>query len=376
MKSQNPMTNDRKNLTKFQIRKIGHWTLGFGAFKKGFTLIELLVVIAIIGLLSTLAVVALAGARVKSRDARRLSDLKSISTALEMYNNDVGGYPITSTVQIGDANHACLNSQGFKPTGCTGTVYLANLPKDPKSGYYLYSGGGNNFAVSTGLEGVMNGYSGYISATPNGPVNDNFAGLVGWWKLDDGGGLQAIDSSGNNNLGIFTNNPAWVTGQDGGALQFDGTNKKVIANIANLPTSQLTISLWVKPGAQQVDFKHLYGVGGGHNATLYIIPNSYQVAWKFSTSIGGLSNETPFGTIDANWHHLVITYDGTAVKGYVDSVLGNTLPGSGPVSYLNNLFVIGGTDAGNSMVGYLDDVRFYNRALSATEVKAMYDAQK
>ncbi|MBT3816923.1 MAG: prepilin-type N-terminal cleavage/methylation domain-containing protein, partial [Candidatus Magasanikbacteria bacterium] len=61
--------------------------------KKGFTLIELLVVIAIIGLLSTLAVVALGSAREKARDSKRLSDLKQMQTALELYYTDVGSYP-------------------------------------------------------------------------------------------------------------------------------------------------------------------------------------------------------------------------------------------------------------------------------------------
>ncbi len=62
--------------------------------KKGFTLIELLVVIAIIGLLSTLAVVSLNNARAKSRDAKRIADVKQIQTALELYYNDNNGYPV------------------------------------------------------------------------------------------------------------------------------------------------------------------------------------------------------------------------------------------------------------------------------------------
>ncbi|NCN22404.1 type II secretion system protein [Candidatus Falkowbacteria bacterium] len=61
--------------------------------KKAFTLIELLVVIAIIGLLSTLSVIALNSARAKSRDAKRISDVKQMQLALEMYFDDMADYP-------------------------------------------------------------------------------------------------------------------------------------------------------------------------------------------------------------------------------------------------------------------------------------------
>ena len=101
--------------------------------KKGFTLIELLVVIAIIALLSTLSVVALNSARVKSRDARRLSDIKQIRTALEMYFDNHQLYPSSSDgVLLGAGDFACLNSDGWKTAGCTGTVYMQNVPQDPK----------------------------------------------------------------------------------------------------------------------------------------------------------------------------------------------------------------------------------------------------
>ena len=69
--------------------------------KQGFTLIELLVVIAIIGLLSTLSILALNTARARSRDARRVADVKQIQTALEMYYNDAGSYPTNASMTPG-----------------------------------------------------------------------------------------------------------------------------------------------------------------------------------------------------------------------------------------------------------------------------------
>ncbi len=85
--------------------------------KKGFTLIELLVVIAIIGLLSTLAIVALNSARQKSRDAKRVADVKQIQTALELYYNDNFGYP--ASVTQGDSIVE------------DGVTYMAQVPEAP-----------------------------------------------------------------------------------------------------------------------------------------------------------------------------------------------------------------------------------------------------
>lgn len=135
--------------------------------KKGFTLIELLIVVAIIGLLSTLAVVALGSARVKARDSKRLADLKQVQTALELYYTDQNAYPTGSSISLGDADHKCLNASGWGATGCT-DPYMGQVPVDPQSGNYTYTAATSSYSVSATLEGTVNGLSGTITLTPAG----------------------------------------------------------------------------------------------------------------------------------------------------------------------------------------------------------------
>ncbi len=130
--------------------------------QKGFTLIELLVVIAIIGLLSTLAVVALNNARMKSRDAKRVSDVKQIQTALELYYNDQNAYPASLGTSI----------------AAGGVTYMASVPTNPSpendgdcpdAGTYNYTAGTGNttYTLSYCLGGTTGGVnSGTHTAVP------------------------------------------------------------------------------------------------------------------------------------------------------------------------------------------------------------------
>jgi general secretion pathway protein G len=138
--------------------------------KRGFTLIELLVVIAIIGLLSTLAIVALGNARLKARDAKRLSDLRQLQTVLELYYTDYNGYP-QADADIGAGNYACLNTAGWQATGCA-NPYMGLVPVGPSTGevYHYTSADPTTYSVSATLEGTVNGLSGAIHASPSGIV--------------------------------------------------------------------------------------------------------------------------------------------------------------------------------------------------------------
>lgn len=137
--------------------------------KKGFTLIELLVVIAIIGLLSTLAVVALGSVREKGRDTKRVADLKQVSTALELYYTENSAYPTAAeAITLGGDLTACLNASGFSGTGCS-DAFMGLVPSDPGDSSYLYtSTDGTTFTITAVLEGTVNDMSGTVEATPSG----------------------------------------------------------------------------------------------------------------------------------------------------------------------------------------------------------------
>ena len=152
--------------------------------KKGFTLIELLVVLLIIGLLATISVVALGTARAKGRDTRRLTDVKGIQNALELYFLDVNGYPAvgSATVLGTAASTGRFDTAGFGVSTGTGTpVYMVKVPANPtpNGAAYTYtstaadnvtactSGACPSYTLTFNLESGAGGYtSGAHTATP------------------------------------------------------------------------------------------------------------------------------------------------------------------------------------------------------------------
>jgi type II secretion system protein G len=129
---------------------------------KGFTLIELLVVIVIIGILATLATVTLGSARSKARDARRVSDVKQIQTAAELYYNDAQVYPGTVSVTAGAAmlyNGVTYmakvpgNATPFDstcPTAAADSTYIYTTQTNGSSYTLIYCLGGTTGSISSG----------------------------------------------------------------------------------------------------------------------------------------------------------------------------------------------------------------------------------
>lgn len=110
--------------------------------KSAFTLIELLVVVAIIGILATFAAVSLQNARARARDAKRVSDIKQIQTALELYFNNHNEYPIDiiDSISSGDAVYMMIvPTAPSPPDGSCDFVSNQYLYSSPDSGSYTLS---------------------------------------------------------------------------------------------------------------------------------------------------------------------------------------------------------------------------------------------
>ncbi len=334
-----------------------------------FTLVELLVVIAIIGILSTLSVVALNSARSKARDARRLSDVKQIGMALEMYLDTKGVYPETPVLSDnGVITGLCLSDLGISST-CGADIYLQKIPAGPKKNEnYTYFSLHNqsDYRVNFELENNSGGFTaGPLSYSPNGLVRD----LIGWWKFDEASGNIAYDSSGYNHHGNLFGGPVYVPGKINSALSFDGTDDYVqLPNLGSF--SSFTIEGWLKATGDSligsIGYNTFVGSPGYYNRLLY------STGGKMLAQMGAGNHWSTNIAPRGQWNHIVYVYNSQTniakwyINGNPDSEFSGAIPFNQPTK-------IGAYDLANFMFnGLIDEVRIYNRALSAEEVLALF----
>lgn len=183
--------------------------------------------------------------------------------------------------------------------------------------------------------------------------------------------------------GTCTSCPTPVAGHLGTAMHFDGATTCVsIADVGQLGPANLTISIWANEdsplGMRECQVSKRVDVAGTPYDSWQLETTTTATQESFTSNHGGPGNDQ----ITANnaitpgvWHHLVATFDGFNEEIYVDGALVNNVAGnSAQLNYDTNPAIIGCDDnAGFSehFLGALDELRIYNRALSAAEVQAL-----
>jgi len=210
----------------------------------------------------------------------------------------------------------------------------------------------------------------YESYDPAPRVSDLQKGLIGHWILD--GNAKDSTPYGNNGTIYEASSTADRKGKANGALSFDGSNDyvNVGANIS-LGTGPFTFSAWYK-GTEAGDWKGIVGgTNGGSTGFAINIHGGKIQSW--------VNNNADSGSIVVNnnvWHHAVITRNGTTGQIFVDGVQdgGNFTTDGGNVNVGQNWWIGGWGSTSYLAKGLIDEVRIWNRALSADEIKALYES--
>jgi hypothetical protein len=202
--------------------------------------------------------------------------------------------------------------------------------------------------------------------------------VISRWKFDETSGTTAYDSAGTNNGAVH--GAAWTTGQIGGALSFDGVNDHVIVGYKDsLEPQSLTLSFWGKLNNPSGSLQG--GIAKGWifgDATMYSYALDFHLGVGFAclTNTSDVSFNAQAAIADTDWHMWTMTAGNSSLSIYKDGVVQNTTGYTGTIDYTksNNNFVIGARDNGlYSFNGKIDDVRFYNRVLSAPEIQQLFE---
>jgi hypothetical protein len=231
-----------------------------------------------------------------------------------------------------------------------------------------------------------------VGQTSGQVLGASTTGLVGYWNFDEGSGTTAADSSGNGNNGTLVNGPTWTVGKVGSeALSFDGSSGYVNAGSATSLNSlgPLTLSAWIYPTAALGSASDNAVIGKADDYYLGFI-TSYGNKLYFrvpltNVNLQGYCSGSSF-TVLNQWVHVAVSWNGVVGTGnsaifYINGVpcpfTGSNGTGSRVGSKLNlylgaNYSTVTGLPSAY-FPGYIDEVRVYNRALTASEILDIYN---
>jgi hypothetical protein len=200
-------------------------------------------------------------------------------------------------------------------------------------------------------------------------------GPIAHWKLDEGSGPTAADIVGGNDA--TRNGATWTTGPLGGALDFDGSGDTATTDSNFTPPPVGTVMFWMQVSGPPTAHGRILGMAGNWEVRHVTTgaPDGIPYGLVFDLGVSGVNaefNTTTTIDVPGRWYHIAASYDTTtdAYAVYIDGVphKSGTYPSSLTLPADNVLSF--GTRTGSSQYfdGTLDDIRVYDRFLSAAEI--------
>ena len=200
-------------------------------------------------------------------------------------------------------------------------------------------------------------------------------GLVAYWPFDEGKGKEAIDVTDNGHDGEFNDDPKWVEGKFGTALEFDGEDDHVI--VADDPAfaieENITLMAWFSPNDSLTGHRLM-----SKNNSIFVI---FDFGNKDSIDFLVKPNNTfaESTTTDwkvGEWYHFAGTFDGKTMKVYINGKLEGDAANNVAIAPSNLELWIGGDDLGNAtdhFPGKIDEVRLYEKTLSEADIQKVME---
>jgi len=208
------------------------------------------------------------------------------------------------------------------------------------------------------------------------------SGFVGWWKLDEGSGTTAIDSSGNNNNGTWSGTQSGDAGyyHTDGAPSFSfagnfsaGSDKVTVTNI-DIGEAR-TIAFWAYIPSLSGTTEMISKSSSGNGIEVIVHSNSIYFYLMGSDVIGLAANAADIDV--GSWNHIVVTYDGpnSTMRIYINGAQsGGTATAPNSISVVDTLRFGDWADDNRDFVGRLNDIRMYTRLYNASDVQTLYNS--
>jgi hypothetical protein len=314
-------------------------------------------------------------------------DLSSLNYSISPYSISSGGKNASSSNYIIDTIFGIFLGETSSSSYKTELgFYFSEDEVSPKiffQGQTLHNASTTtNLSVEINVSVIDNNLDEFVynwNTTNYTLFNDSLVLMMNFDKRSELGENDTFvkDLSGYGNDGTCLNCPSWVSsGKYGGSFDFDGNDDYVRKDFFdNLPSSKLTLCAWIKTSSDGVIIQQGRSDSDANTEYIFKVISSKLNFWDYEGSYGFKLDQYSNNIVsDDIWHYVCFVKDELSGVYYLDGVFDGNETALKDCSYSNNDFVLGKDyrDNNNFFNGVIDEVRIYNRSLSAEEIQILY----